>query len=270
MPHKVYFDADAFRHLGSAFGQRPLDAELRSEVVLDPLTTIEILAQLSTPEGQTVLTQIKGVQNWIDTEHAGILPWMDDVIAEVGFVIVPEYSDVTDHVGEALNICLRTEDANVLEAEARRVRQLLDGAKDEGVRTFIPLLEAYRRDPLNRAGHDQIWFDAMRRRARVDATQRRPEDVKRALEAAYTFEYGKLTTAAAIPNYNVDRRRNDVLDVEHLIYLGRENLIFLTCDGGFRRLVGTCQQRRIHISTPEELRDAASAETLLRALISSV
>jgi hypothetical protein len=217
-----------------------------------------------------VLTQIKGVQNWIDTEHPEILPWMNDVIAKVGFKVDPEYSDISDRVGEALNICLRTEDADVLKAEASRARQLLDGVKDESVSSFISLLQAYRRDPFDRTAHDQVWFDVMRRRAGIDATQRRPEDVKVALEAAYAFEYAKLTTAAANLNYNVDRRRNDVLDAEHLIYLGCETLIFLTCDGGFRRLVGTCQQRRIHISTPEELRDATSAETLLRALISSV
>ena len=266
---KVYFDADAFRHLGDAFRQREFPVELRSEVVLDPLTAIEVLSQLCTPERQRVLLQTKAIPNWIDTAHAGILPWMDDMIAEVAFEVAPQYSDITDRVGRALNVCFETEDADSLKDQGRCVRQLLDNVKDEGVTNFGRLLDAYRKDPLDVATHDQIWFDSMRKRARVDGTNRRPEDVKRALEAAYGFEYQKLTSAAATPNYNIARRRNDVIDVEHLIYLGRDSLIFLSCDTGFRRLTGTCQQRRIHISTPAQLRDGTTAEGLLRQLISS-
>jgi len=268
MPFKVYFDTDAFRHLGHAYSQVVLAPELKEHVLLDPLTAIEVLAQLCTPEAEVILNQIKAMHNWVNIEHAGILPWAADVISEVGFGVIPEYSDITDRVAQALNACFEAATAAPLEEDARRVRTLLDAVKDETLTNFQNLMGLYRQNPLAVDQHDQIWFESLRRRAGVDQTTRTPHDLKTTLGAVYTFEFNKLAEAARNPHYNAARRLNDPIDVEHLTYISVPYLKFLTCDTGYRRVTGTAQQHQIRISAPDSLRNAQTAEALLRELIS--
>jgi len=267
MPSKIYFDVDAFRFLGEAFAVQGLPQELRNRIVLDPLTAIEVLAQLCTPEAEVILAQIKAVPNWIDTEHAPILPWMDDVIAQTGFDVVPNYSDITDRVGNALERCFHAPDAAALRQSAEDVRRLLDAVKDETVAALNALIGAHNQNPEAIAGLDQAWFGFLKRRARIEITDHTVDDLKLSLDAAYQFEMAKVQEAVAIQHYNVDRRRNDCIDVEHLVYLSIPEMKFLTCDRGYRRKVAAGEQLgRICTSTPAELRNRNTAEALLREL----
>jgi hypothetical protein len=183
------------------------------------LTSIEVLAQLCTPEAEGILAQIKAVPNWVDTEHAPILPWMDDVIAQMGFNIAPQYSDITERVGNALERCFHAPDAAVLRQSAENVRRLLDAVKDETAAALNELIAAYGENEEAIAGLDQAWFQFLKRRARLEITDHTVDDLKLSLGAAYQFEMAKVEEAVANPLYNVERRRNDCIDVEHLVYL---------------------------------------------------
>lgn len=199
MPFNIYFDTDAFRHLGHAYSQVNLAPELKEHILLDPLTAVEVLAQLCTPEADIILNQIKAMRNWVNTEHAGILPWSTDVLSEVGFGIVPDYSDITDRIGNALNRCFQVETAEPLQENAHNIRVLLDNVKDETLTNFENLIELYRQNPLAVDEHDQIWFEAQQRRAGVQRTTRTAREVKATFGAIYAY-FSNVATESMFPH----------------------------------------------------------------------
>ena len=75
MPPHVYFDTDFFHNFAETFRSRPLPTDLRDKILFSPVTMMEMFSHLATHWGAKALKQIKGFPNWINTSHAGALPY---------------------------------------------------------------------------------------------------------------------------------------------------------------------------------------------------
>ena len=85
MPRRVYFDTVSFREIGKALENAALPDDLRENVVVSPLSAFEVLSQLTIVKADEVLRQIQAIHNWINPKKAALLPWPDDVLANLGF-----------------------------------------------------------------------------------------------------------------------------------------------------------------------------------------
>ena len=91
-------------------------------------------------------------------------------------------------------------------------------------------------------------------------------DLIKTFSAYYEFERVKLETALQQDDYNVEKRQNDLLDAEQLIYLSSPELYFLTCDKGFARVKKSPQAARIRIVSPHDLADVTKIQALLKRI----
>jgi hypothetical protein len=126
---QVYFDTDAFRHIGTAFATTPLEPELRKGIIVSPISALEVLSQLTIAKADVVLAQIHAMHNWLPDPPL-ILPMGGYAIAEVGFGLVVR-DDNLDSIVHALDVCLTTgeNDVDTLRTHAGELKDYLDGFK---------------------------------------------------------------------------------------------------------------------------------------------
>jgi len=117
----TYFDTDTFHNFAETFKNRPLANDLRDTILFSPVTLLEVFAHLATAWGQTVHDQINGLLNWVNKDHAGVFPRMDDAINTIVFG-VPSTDDIyRARLKEDLDVLLNAKLAEVIDvAMARR------------------------------------------------------------------------------------------------------------------------------------------------------
>jgi hypothetical protein len=279
MPQKVYFDTVSFREIGKALENVALSDDLRDKVVVSPLSFYEVVSQLTTREADEVLRQIQAIHNWINPKRAGLLPWPDDALAQVGFGKATRDDDFTQRMGKDFNVCLNETSAAPLQEEAGRMKDALDAMKLETAEGFGRMLDEARKEFAQRrengespkgdwfeAWFSEAWFHGVVTRAKVDPNSKPVAEVAAIFSAHHVFERVKLQTALGAKSYNSEKHQNDLLVVEQLVYLGSPELCFLTCDKGFARVKQSAQAARIIIVAPEELSDVQRVEAVLRKL----
>jgi hypothetical protein len=65
MQQLIYFDTDAFRHFAGAYQKRMLPPDLRHNIVLSPITMLEVFTHLAERCGESIYKQIQGLPNWL-------------------------------------------------------------------------------------------------------------------------------------------------------------------------------------------------------------
>jgi hypothetical protein len=227
---------------------------------------MEVVSQLTLMGGDEILKRIHSLLNLMNRERAEILPWMDFAIAKVGFGTKIE-DDTTERLGRALNTCLQTENVDQLRAEAGKLKDLLDRTKDRLTEDFRRILEPYRKQPLSDDGLRAAFINGLARRVGVRPDVRPLNEVVAAMSAYFEFEKDKLKEAARNREYKPENHRNDVLDVEQLVYLDDAGLHFLTCDKAYlRRTQKSPQRARIHAVPPHVLKSAPDVEDLIERI----
>jgi len=265
----IYFDTDTFHNFAETFKDRPLPSDLRDQIVFSPITLMEVFSHLAVEWGPLVHQQIKGLPNWINKNHVVVLLYINDAIAKIAFgVPLPEIG-FAKAAQENMNVLLNCDLAEVYETATIR-RNELNRIKSEYAGYLKDTAEYFRKVPLTDEEFTKFWFAGLKRRVHLESSTKSAAEVVSALSAYYEFELTQLKVAVANVKYNFEKHRNDLFDVEQMIYLKDDNLHFLAIDGGYRtKVVNSPLRSKIHEVPRTRLTDPISAEEVLRELVAS-
>lgn len=265
---KTYTDTNVLRYFGTAFRASPLDGDLRDQLLMSPISILELLSQLATKGGTDALSAVQAVVNVYNPSHAGLLPWPKDAFREAVFGVPATPDALTDAITKAVNRCLVATTPQELHNESSRLQDLLTKAKHETAAAFEDFLKAFKGNgPLGDDAHRSIFARSIAVRAEVPTQGVDVDKVIERLNALYVYGVDQLNTAAAAHNYNVKKHDNDFLDAEQLAYSAYPALNLLTCDKGFKRAAASPQFTRIHIVSEECLTGHARASARIRTIL---
>jgi hypothetical protein len=265
---KIYTDTNVLRYFGTAFGETGLTADLRDQLLLSPLSVMELLSQLGTDGAEEAFAAVQAFLRVYNPEASGMLPWSDDTFRMCLFALPPGEDVITPSLNNAVVRALNASEPGDLKADAEELRTLMDASKDQTAKQFSDVLNRWRSEgPLPEEEHRAIFARSIARRAGVDETTVDVDFIVKHLNALYVFESTKMQVAAKSHEYNVDKHSNDVYDAELLIYLADPSLHLLTADKGFRRIEKSSQQDRVHIAAADCLKDPACAERTIRGIV---
>ena len=259
---KIYTDTNVLRYFGIAFANTSLAKDLQVQLVLSPLTVMELLSQLGTKAAEEAFVVVRALPRF-DFE---MLPWPDDFFRMSFFNLPPRkvQPDLKNAVAKILNAAKGDD----LRDEGKEMRALLDEYKDEAAKDFSALLDSWRsKGSVPEEEHRAILARSIARRAGFDEAKVNVDFVVNSLDAYYAFEKHRMQVGAQNRDYNVNKHSNDVWDAELLIYLAVPTLHLLTGDKGFRRVEKSSQANRIHIADAPCLKDPDCATEVIRGII---
>jgi hypothetical protein len=253
--------------MGIAFAEAGLPEGLRRQIVLSPITILEVLTHLTLSNGDSILQQIRAIRNWVHPEGTKMLPWTNAALAvAMGLPLPPDTH--FEALANASQICLNATEVTQVRNSAALLKDGLDELKDKVAIQFTLLVDSYRRTPMADSDFEVVFAAGIRQR--VSETPVLPIcELLKSLGAYYEFERDKLRIAAGNVNYRPERHANDLLDAEQLVYLADSRLCFLTCDGGYRKRVTRGPQRdRIHVRRIADFATPESISFMLREIVS--
>lgn len=269
MDSYIYFDTDTFHNFAETFKERPLASDLRDRIVFSPMTMKEVFSHLAVEWGPLVHQQIKGLPNWVNKDHAVLLPWMSDAVAKIAFGVPVQDDGFTQGMQENINELLNYQLEDVFEAAKAR-RDELAKIKTEYAGHFKETVEFFRTTTLTEDKFTEVWVNGIKSRLHLEANTAPAAEVVDALSAYHEFELAKLKVALANKDYNFEKHCNDLFDAEQLVYLKDPNLHFLAVDRGYlRKVVKSPLRGKIHEVSREDLADPKKAEAVLRKVAGS-
>lgn len=262
---KIYTDTNVLHYFANAFVTEKFPDNVPVQLLLSPLSIMELLSQLGTDLAGSAFNAIHALPNVHNPVGTGMLPFSDDFFRIALFNLPPAADTITPALNRAVNNVLAAKNADELRDEGIEMRALLDREKDREAANFDALLNSMRHEgPLNEAENQAIFARSIARRAGTDENN---VDVARIIEnlsAHFVFEQERIRVGAKTKNFNVAKRKNDLFDSELLIYLADPSLHLVTSDRGFRRANESPQAARVHIVTPASLSTSEEAITTLR------
>lgn len=265
---KIYSDTNVLRYFGTAFARSELPNDLREHLLLAPLSVMELLSQLGTSGAEEAFAAVQAFPKTYNPKASGMLPWSDDTFRISVFGLPPGPDVITPALNNAVVRVLNTPTAADLLDAGKEMRAMLDVAKEGTTKQFSDVLDGWRTEgSLPKDEHRAIFARSIATRAGIDRDKVDVDTVLKALGGLYTFESTKLKIGANEPGYKVEKHSNDVYDAELLIYLADPTLHLLTSDGGFRRVQGSPQYRRVHIVPPGCLLDPDRAADTIRGIL---
>jgi hypothetical protein len=269
MARFVYFDTDAFQHIGRAFAKGCLPVELRERIVLSPITILEIFSQLTLagPAGEEILSAIRAMLNYADPNNLRLLPWWPTAIKELVFHEAAQDDDLQERIEEVLNRCLSAKSPEEYESDVGELKDMLDRERERQKKRFLKLVQAYKNCPEAAAKFQVVCVDAIVQGVTVSASSAPRVDIPGALSAHIEHQEERVKLAANDPNHKP--KENDYFDSLQLLYLANPELHFCTCDKGYaRRIKRSPQLTRIHTTAVENLADPGRAGGLLAGIVS--
>jgi len=266
---KIYTDTNVLRYFAVAFENRNLADDLQGYLLLSPIAVMELISQIGTDGADEAFAAVHALPRVHNPSGTGMLPWPDDFFRISLFNLPPGKDTITPALNNAVVNVLNSTAAGDVAGDAREMRALLDGAKDEATKNFSAVLSAWRSEgPLREVEDTAIFARSIARQAGFDEAKVDADLVAKKLDAYYLFEKGRMRIGAQNIDYNVGKHSNDVWDAEQLIYLADPTLHFLTSDKGFRRIEKSHQAKRVHVAEARCLKEAACATSLLRDIVS--
>jgi hypothetical protein len=266
-PKRIYFDTVAFRAVGKAFEKDILPADLKSSILISPITLFELWSQLTINKSGEILRQIQATTNWTDTK-VGLLPWPDDALYALWHQTLAPDDGFTKKIEQAFNLSLAATSPDQLRDAAGGLRDAIDNVTDKMASEFKNLLDAARANGLESKDFSNAWYLGVAKRAKGDPSSKSLDEIRSSLNAYCEFEMSKLQVALENEDYNPKKHKNDVLDSEQLVYLYDASLNFLTCDAGFNnRVKKSTQCSQIFTTTQDKLSSATQVESLLRSIL---
>lgn len=265
---KIYTDTNALRYLCTAFAHTDLPVDLKNQLLLSPLTMMELLSQLGTNGAEEAFASVQALPHVQNSAATGVLPWRDDFFRMSIFKLPPGQDTITPALNNAVINVLNASSVKDLHDEGKEMRALLDTEKNKSAKEFSDVLNGCRSEgPLAEAEHKAIFARSIAPQAHVDENKVDIDFVTKSLDAHFIFEKSRMSVGAQSYNYNVGKHSNDIYDAELLIYLADPTLHFLTSDTGFRRIQGSSQANRVHIVDPACLKDPECATKTLHSII---
>lgn len=279
-PQHVFFDTNAFRYFGIAFANVRLASELQGKILISPLSAFEVFAQLSDEDetkSNAVLQQIHAIHNWTNPEHAGLLPWPDDMIQLLWSQTKLQDDDFRKRMEDSFNVILSTDSLAPLKEAAMQQKKMMDEFKLNMAHDFKNMLDdlkAQQGKTGNKKAQPvdttEVWFHGVAKRAHADPTSKTISEVKALFGAYHEFEQEKLRRALLSRHYNPlsHTNQNDIIDAEQLVYLGDPSLCLLTSDKGLKgKVIKSGQAARIVLADPHDLMNPQKAEGVIKNIL---
>jgi hypothetical protein len=255
------------RHFGRAFARESLPDATSVDLLLGPLSLLELFSQLATPGAQEAFDAIQAFPRIHNPQATGLLPWSDEFFRISLFRLAPREDTLTSDLNSAVIKVLNAKSPEELRSDGEKMRDNLQGEKAASAAHFRALVETAREEgDLDAQQHKTIFAHSIARRSGVPEQGIAVDHIVNSLDAHLRFEMNRIETAIRNNKYNIERRRNDLLDAEFLIYLAEPSFHFLTCDKGFSRAGGSPQANRIHIASTADLETAEGAISTLRGI----
>jgi len=267
---KLYTDTNILRYFGEAFATKSISPELKMQLLLAPLSMLELLSQLGTDGAESAFAAVQALPRVHNPAGTGVLPWTDNFFGMCLFKLPPGEDIAVTSINNAINRVLNASSAAELRAEGEEMRLLLDAGKNDAAAKFTELLNSVKAEGKVASDEDRrIFARSIAHRAGIDPESVDVPFVLTHLDAHYRFEQQRINAAIGNPEYNIQKRANDVYDAELLIYLADPSLHLLTSDTGFGRVGNSPQAQRIHILPMDTARDPDKAVAALQAIIAS-
>ena len=261
----VYFDTNVIRYLRTGLRDQPLADQRKREVVLSPISLLELVAQIACIPGEA-LGCIHDLGSWANTANLQLLDWSEVFIAH--WVFGKDRADgISVELQRMLKVCYSSECADAdlrddaralsdfLEHAKRRKAVLLEGAVAEIRRLRVACTTAELRACARRGLAGGL-------RSRVGAVEGPPDDsVAGRLVAYFAYHEDLIERAARTGEFNFFKHRNDHFDAEQLVFLADPSLHFFTADTGYFEAARL--EPRIHILRADQLQEPTVAPMLL-------
>jgi len=128
---KIYTDTNVLRYFGIAFADSSLPEDLQDQLLLSPLSVMELFSQLGTDGAQEAFAALKAFPRVHNPKASGMLPWSDDLFRIALFNQPPGEDVITPALNNALIRALNAEKPDDLRTDAVELRGLLDASKNE-------------------------------------------------------------------------------------------------------------------------------------------
>lgn len=265
---KIYTDTNVLRYFGIAFAKTSLVEDLQVQLLLSPLTLMELISQLGTTGAEEAFASVQALPHVHNAGGTGMLPWSDDFFRMSLFNLPPREDTITPALNNAVINILNAAKADDLSEEGKEMRALLDKEKGEAAKNFSAVLNSWRLEgTLSETANKEIFARSIARQAGFDEAKVDVDFVVKNLNAHYVFENHRMQVGAQHSDYNVDKHSNDVYDAELLIYLADPTLHLLTSDKGFRRIEKSPQASRVHIADADCLKNPECAANTIRSIV---
>ena len=103
---KVYTDTNVLRYFGIAFAEASLAEDLKVQLLLSPLTIMELLSQLGTGGAKEAFAAIHALPRVHSAAATGVLPWSDDLFRVSIFNLPPGEDTITPALKNAGCQCI--------------------------------------------------------------------------------------------------------------------------------------------------------------------
>ena len=226
----VYFDTDCFHHFATTFQDKPLAQELRGKLLFSPITMMEVFSHLARSWGGGVHKQLLGMHNWIVTDHAQVLPWMDDAIARIGFGATLLQDDHVKSLQANLNACINSELPDLLVVAKTRDEELQQ-IKNQYAKHFQSTIEFCRENPLTEDVFTDMWLTGLANRIGISVVPKMIPEVVQTLGALHEFEFCKLMVASN-QNREIVTKRTHPQTIDESFVGRRTNRVYPERDYG--------------------------------------
>lgn len=82
---KIYTDTNVLRYFGTAFARASLAEDLQVQLLLSPLTVMELISQLGTEGAEEAFAAVQALPRVHNAKATGMLPWSDDLFSDDSF-----------------------------------------------------------------------------------------------------------------------------------------------------------------------------------------
>ena len=142
---KIYIDTNVLRYFGRAFVTCSLSNAILVQLLLSPLSLLELLSQLGTDQAEEAFASVRALPRVHNPGATGILPWADDFFRISLFELPPGEDTMTPALNGAVNRVLNAADAAELKTEGEEMGAYLDHGKNEAATHLKVLLKSSRR-----------------------------------------------------------------------------------------------------------------------------
>ena len=144
MPPTIYFDTNVVRYFAISFRDAPVDAALKQHFAMSPISLLELLSELATPDADAAFRTIQAFPNIFDTDHLALLPWEDDVFRTLVFGQPQPPNPLVELLGNATRRGLSCEFPGRPRCRRRQLRDLMDQTTRITTDDFARLLDSWR------------------------------------------------------------------------------------------------------------------------------
>jgi hypothetical protein len=255
----IYFDTNVLHVIRASTGETGLTEDLRENIVLSPISAIEMLSKFRRDDGEKFFRSTQRLRSWLHSPCT-ILDWPGGAVAWALGVDRPDQSATS--VGDALNACFQAtsfeEYMGKFDTQISGLEQSRDAKKQRLATTTQRLVEEIRAGRYHLEDFPSNLLRGLATDLGLSPSAAVFDNALVKLSASFEFIMARLSAGT--------QDANDWFDAYQLVYLENDDLKFVTCDRGFECIRDSPQKKRINVVAQEIMQDPAKAQDYLEGL----